>query len=636
MDKEIADVLMQESLPDDVGTLVTKCKDLLKISRNEMVKYYDQWEKNDMIYRGLKVPDEADFAAAKRKAPVKFVMPVTYAQINTFVSFFLAVLNQRDYFYELGGTGQEDERAAKVAQMLLEQNLEYNNFRYQKLKQFGTDIAKYGIGIIKHSWTRETKDVTRLVPVQQPVPQGMEPIPPKMEQQTTTATKYLGNKIVSVTPFHWFPDPRLPVTRFMEGEFCASEDEYSRNQMRIYQSQGLAAGVEYIGNVNKDMLEQRRRFGFMGDVDQVPLTGTGKQNFVILTEIQIFLNPAKTMFNGKPLDATQDKDVLYIVWIANDDRMIRLEPLTYPHGTFTYDAAQFEEDQINFINDGMADKLGPLQDVIDWLINSRITNVRKVVGNQLVVDPKGIEIQDLRDRKPVLRLKPAVQGMGVDKWIKQLPITDVTVNHLQDVEFLNGYAKQTTGITENLLGQFAAGRRSAAEAKNVNNNATARIMAIVNAVWNTALLPAGRKYLDNLRAGMDEPTIVRVIGQINALKLSDGIQHFLKITPEDLVGDYDFLIFDGTLPSQRNAQAQALQELLTLEVTNPETAFIFQYDPQALMTEILELRGIRNADRFKLDPNKAQQLLQLASTARNAMAPAKPQSGGGGGNQPGA
>lgn len=640
MEKDIADVLMKESLPDDVGELLTRLKDLIKLSRDEMVKYYDQWEVNDNIYRGIKQMDEADRAAVKRKAPVKFVMPVTYSQINTFVSFFLAVVNQRDYFYELGGTGQEDEKAAKVGQMVLEQNLEHNNFRYQKNKQFATDLAKYGVGVFKHSWTKETKTITRMVPVPVPTPVGLVPPPPEMVQQSEDVTSYLGNVITCVTPFHWFPDPRLPVTRFMEGEFCASEDEYSRSQMRTYQRSGLAAGVEWIGNVNKDMMENRRRFGFMADPDAMQLEANQKQNFVILTEVQVWLNPKETMFNNKPLDEKVDQDTLYLVWIANDSRIVRLEPLSYPHRSFTFDAAQYEEDQINFLNDGMADKLGPLQDTIDWFINSRVTNVRKVIGNQLIVDPKGVEIQDLRDRKPVIRLKAAVQGMGVDKWVKQLNLQDVTVTHLQDVEFLNGYAKQTTGITENLLGQFAAGRRSAAEAKNVNSNATARIMSIVNSVWNTAYLPMGRKLLENLRAGMDEPTIVRVIGQMNALQMADGVQSFMKVNPEDLIGDYDFLIFDGTLPSQRATTAQALQELLTLLVTKPEATFIFQYDPQALMSEILELRGVRNADRFKLTPPKAQQLLGMAQAARNAMAPQPALGAGGAGNagqpQPGA
>jgi hypothetical protein len=617
MTQEVIDALALKTQPDDVGKLLNHCKDLVKLSRDEMARYYNNWDRNDRVYRGEKIADEEDKQAAKRKAPQKFVMPVSYAQINTFVSFLLAVLNQRDYFFELGGSGVEDEKAGKVAQAVLEHNIEYNNFRHQKLKQFATDLAKYGVGVFKHTWRKEKKFVTTLQPKQIPVPIGMVAPPPEMVPVKKEVTKYLGNVVVTVSPYRFFPDPRLPLTRFNEGEFCASEDEYSRSQMAQFQRDGIAAGVEDIPNLTDDAMENRRRFSWQGSETKA-LTGSDRKPFVILTEVQVYLNPTKWTVNEKPL-GTEDYDCLYLVWVANDSRIVRLEPCDYPHQSFTYDVAQFEEDQINFINEGMADKLGPLQDVIDWLINSRITNVRKVIGNQLIVDPKGIEIQDLRDRKPVLRLKPAVQGMGVDKWIKQLPLQDVTTTHLSDVEFLNGYAKQTTGITENLLGQFATGRRSAQEAKNVNNNATARIMGIVNSVWNSALLPLGRKMLDNLRAGLDEPTVVRIFGELNSVLNREGVFRFLNVTPEMLVGNYDFLVFDGTLPSQRASTAQALQELLSVMGAKPELIPIFGYDPQLLMAEILNLRGVRNAEQYKLDPTKAGQFAQLAQVSRNAM-----------------
>lgn len=632
MTPEVKLALEQADQGSDLGQFLTRVKDLVRLSRDEMRKYYTQWDRNDRIYRGEKIADEEDRKAELRKAPGKFIMPVSYAQINTFVSFLQAVLNQRDYFFELGGTGEEDEKAGKVAQLVLEHNLEYNNFRHQKLKQFATDLGKYGVGIFKHTWRKETKIVTTLEPQPIPVPIGMVAPPPKMVTVKKPVTKYLGNIVVSVSPYRFFPDPRLPLTRFAEGEFCASEDEYSRSQMEQFQRDGIAAGVDDIPDLADDSMDDRRRFSFDANTLKT-MTGRDRKPYVILTEVQMYLNPSKVEINGKPL-APEDYDCLYLIWIANDSRIVRLEPCDYPHQSFTYDVAQFEEDQINFINDGMADKLGPLQDVIDWLINSRITNVRKVIGNQLVVDPKGIEIQDLRDRKPVLRLKPAVQGMGVDKWIKQLPLQDVTTGHLADVEFLNNYAKQTTGITENLLGQFATGRRSAQEARNVNNNATARIMAIVNAVWNSALLPLGRKMLDNLRAGMDEPMVVRVIGQINALKNADGVRQFMQVTPEQLLGNYDFLVFDGTLPSQRGANAMALQELLQVIMSGPEAAFTFGYDPQALMSEILTLRGVRNADQYKLTPTKAGQLIQLVQASRNAMGTGPATGGSGGGVQP--
>ena len=623
MTPEIVAALKMKAQPDDLNQLLTRTKELVKLSRDEMSRYYSNWDRNDRIYRGDKIPDAEDLKAELRKAPLKFVLPVSYSQINTLVAFFLAVLNQRDWFYELGGTGVEDEKPGKIAQLVLEHNLEHNNFRYQKLKQFTTDLAKYGVGIFKHTWRKEKKFVTTLVPKPVPVPVGFEAPPPEMIPQKTEVTSYLGNVLVTVSPYRFFPDPRLPLTRFNEGEFCASEDEYSRSQMAKFERDGVAAGTADIPELGDDAMENRRRFSWQGGTAAAAVTGRDRKPYVILTEVQIYLNPSKTTVNGKPL-ADEDYDCLYLLWIANDGRIVRLEPLDYPHQEFTYDVAQFEEDQINFINDGMADKIGKLQDVIDWLINSRITNVRKVIGNQLIVDPKGIEIQDLRDRKPVLRLKPAVQGMGVDKWVKQLPLQDVTTTHLQDVEFLNNYAKQTTGITENLLGQFASGRRSAQEARNVNNNATARIMAIVHSVWNSALLPLGRKMLDNLRAGMDEPQVVRVVGELNAMLNMEGVQRFLNVTPEMLVGNYDFLIFDGTLPSQRAATAQALQELLGILGAKPELVPVFGYDPQLLMAEILNLRGVRNAEQYRLTPQKAGELAQLAQPGGNAVAPGQP------------
>lgn len=625
MDDWVQKVLSQESHPMDVVQLLTRVKELVKISRDEMSRFYDDWDCNDRVYRGIKKQDEDDKMANKRKAPGKFVLPITYTQINTFVSFALSVFNQRDYFYELSGTDISDERPAKVAQGLLEQNLEYNNFRYQKLKQFLTDICKYGVGIIKHSWRKDV--VTTKQPQMVPVagPEGMEPV---MEQQMvdTPVTQYLGNYLVCVTPFRFFPDPRLPLTRFQEGEFCASEDEYSRSQFIEFQKQGLCTGVEWIPDLAQDQMVDRRHFGILNDIKPSPIM-TRQKMYVINTEVQVWINPAKTTMGGKPIDETRDELVLYVIWYANDARIIKLEPLDYPHHKFTFDVAQYEEDLINFINEGMADKLGPMQDVVDWLINSRITNVRKVISNQLIVDPSGIEIQDLRDRKPVIRLKPKVQGTGtLDRWIKQLPIADVTTGHLNDISFIKDYSQQTTGITDNLLGQFSTGRRSAQEARSVNNNAATRVLATVNAIWNSALLPLGKKMLENIRAGVDEPTIIRVIGTVNALQeMPDAVQQFLKVSPEELVGEYDFLIFDGTLPSQREAQATILQQLLETIMANPEAAMVFGYDPQLLMSAILELRGIRNADQYKLTPQKTQQLIQLVQAGRNLANGGSPQ-----------
>jgi len=118
------------------------------------------------------------------------------------------------------------------------------------------------------------------------------------------------------------------------------------------------------------------------------------------------------------------------------------------------------------------------------------------------------------------------------------------------------------------------------------------------------------------------------------------LSSYRKVNKQALLGNYDFLPFDGTLPSARQALAATLQELLQLLLAKPENSLLFQFNPILLLNEILELRGVRNPDRFRLTPDAAQQLMQLAGVARNAVS-TKPAQGGGVGpngnsNQPNA
>lgn len=615
MEQHVIEALSQQTHPQDVSTLLWRCKDLVKLSRNAMKYYYDIWDRNDEVYRGDKHLDESDKKALKKKEPTKFVLPASYAQVQTFVSFAASVLNQREFFYELEGVGSEDCEGAKIGSALLEHNLTAQNFRDQKLRQFLTHIAKYGIGVIKHSWTKEVVMQKQMVNTQVPLASGsLMDIP---EEKIVPVTKYEGNWLRVISPYHFLPDPRVPLARFQEGEYLASEDEYSGSKLREFEQQGLAVGVAYIPKLSYDALEDRRKFSFQWNVN-TPTLNINEKQFYIITEVQLKLNPAKTFIGGKPLDESRDFDCKYLVWIANDNRVIRIDPMDYPHGDFTYDVTQFEEDTDHLINLSLVELIASLQDTMDWFINARITNVRKIISNQAVVDPAAIEMQDLKNRNPIIRLKPQYAGSGVEKFYKQVDLRDVTQSHLNDVEFLHGYAKNATGLSENLLGQFASGRRSAQEAKNVSSNAVARIMLIVNNIWSSAMLPLGKKMLSNLREGLEEPVMVKMVGQSTMLSNPSGLVQFKQVSRADLAGNYDFTLMSGTLPSQRLQTADALQELLSLIMSRPEAAFVFQYDPQKLLDEILYLRGIKNVDRFKLSPDKAGQLLALVQAARNA------------------
>lgn len=652
MNETVRKILSESQEPKELMEFRQRLQDLVKMSRQSMSKYYDMWDRNDRVYRGERAVDEQDKKALKRNEPAKVFVPLTHTQVQTFVSFATMLLTQRDYFFELGGTGVEDEKPAKLAQACIQRDLEHNKFEGILLPQFLTDVARYGLGVFKTQFKRITCPYQSMQPDPKwkPVPglptQQVPPMVPVWQEKT----KYLGNAIEVVSPYRWFPDTRIPITRYRDGEFCADENEYSITELHKMEKQGLVAGVAQIPKIPDDSFNDRR----MASIDKQTnarfdptINPRDASHFTLITEVEIKINPSQTFISeGVAIDPTLDADVVVLVWIANDGRIIRIDDSGYEHNDFLHDAAQFFNDQNRLVNHGIAELLGPMQDVIDFLMNSRITNVRKVVSNFIVADPKNIVMQDLIDRNPVIRLSSTVpEGMSIDHFLKQLNVQDVTVGHINDMAVVKDFSEESTGLTDNLMGRYSEGRRSARESSNVNANAAGRAITPIKGLWEGAILPTGRKMLSNLRQGLDEEQLVRVIGLQRYLvdsqptmgpagPMEPAVRGFLPVDKSTLAGSYDFLVFEGTLPSQRMATAAALLQLGDVLIKNPQAVLALGVDPKLLMEEWLELQGVRNAARFNLTPQRLAEIIGMAGLARNQGNPPAPQGQSNGGGPP--
>lgn len=629
MRKEVIDILNQKTHPKEMEELLSRCKGLVGMSRNVMRDFYPVWDRNEAVYRGERVLDNSDRQAVKKNEPAKVYVPMTHTQIQTFVSFMVMVLTQRDYFYELSGSGPEDEKAAKLGQATIQRDLEYNKFTGILLPQFGVDVAVKGLGIFKTDWLRETVPVEQQVPDPdfQPNPNLPNQTQPPMITQYVPKTKYLGNRITVISPYRWFPDTRIPLTRYRYGEFCADEIEYSMGELKSFEEQGLVAGLKDIPRIQDTAFSDRRfdvmsRDGSNTNWDPAinsPLNPKDSSRYVLITEVQLKCNPSKTKISeNEVIDPAIDAEVVVIIWIANDGRIIRIQDSGYQHNEFLYDAAQFFNDQSRVINPGLAELIAPMQDILDWLMNSRVTNVRKVIQNQLVVDSRFINMEDLKQRNPVIRVKGTPDGLSIDQYIKQLNVQDVTLSHLTDMNVVGGMVKETTGLQENLLGQYAEGRRSAREASNVNANAAARVMLPIKGLWQGALLPLGRKLLCNLQQGLDVDQLVSVVGVQKVLADPQAVAAFIPVNKSMLVGNYDFLVFDATLPSQRMAIAAALAQAGDVLMKNPSAVLALGIDPKLIFMEWLELMGVKNAERFQLTQQRLGELVAMAGLAGNA------------------
>jgi hypothetical protein len=630
MEAKVKNELSQQKQTAFHSQLLQHCKALVDMSRSDMSKYYDRWEASDLVYRGERFADEEDKKACKTGAPSKIVIPLTYAQIQTFVSFGMGLLQQREHFFELEGTGEEDHRAAKLGEALLDQNLEANQFT-TLLYQFLLNIGRFSLGVIKHSWVRETESVWVEEEVQvsgfQPMRllgQLFNPAPrvPEMKQVKKEQVAYMGNRLESVSPFCFYPDTRFPLSKFQQGEFCGSETEMSMTQLRKGEKDGLYAGVKFIEKLSGDKYLKRQGQRF-GHYRQESTTAKGQiESTVIVTSVQLEITPSKfKLSDGTTLGSSNDPEK-WIVEYANDSRVIRAEPLGYVHNHFTYSLGQFSPDEQSLVNETIAEMVGHLQAVIDWFVNAHITNVRKHISNRLVVDPAGVMFEDIRDHKPVIRLKPGASNTGVDRYVKQLNVSDVTRGHISDVQTLMQFVYMTTAISDNSMGQVNSGRRSAREISNTASASGNRLRTVIKLIYDGCLKPLGKDLLSNLRDGLDEDTFVTVSGTefpdweaYTSFTMKDG-RTKVKVNRTNLAGNFDFKVFEGILPSDKFAQAETIENTLMALMKNPQglpiLTQVLGYDPKKLFTEVLELRGIKHPDRFKIDEVRMQEL-QLAA-----------------------
>lgn len=601
MIKNLEAELNQEIITPFHSLLLQKVKSLVEMSRGQMSEYYSQWDYHDLAYRGERRIDKEDAQALQRGEVSKMAIPLTFAQVQVFVAFLFSQYFQRPSFYQLDPTGQEDYDAAKIGEAFLTRDLNYNQFSV-KLYQWLTDLGKYGIAIFKHGWFEETTTVYKKV--EQPGLQllGFTLKQPKTITQKEQAVSFQGNKLFNISPYRFFPDTRLPISRCNEGEFIASEDEYAVIALEDLECNGEVYGVKWIPTFSKSSWDKRKTY-FAGlnpeGNDKGTVLAKDVKSTVCVTEVQIKLIPSKWELADNSKLGDETFPVMYNVWYANDARIIKAEPMGYEHGKFTYDVSQFAPDQHRLCNDGICGLVAHLQDVINWLMNTRITNVRKVISNFLVVDPSRIDIADIVNKKTVIKTKPGMGAKGIDTAIKQLQVADVTQSHIQDIQVLQGLIGLVSGVSESALGQFATGRRSASEAKNVYSATLGRLQMIARIVWDSGLAPMGMKMLSNLRAGVTEDTYVRTMGDLANMQSFNG---FVKVNGDALIGNFDLEMYDGTLASDRSDMAATLENVLTALIGNPEGIPLFNLNPNAILREIASLKGIKHMNRFNIVP----------------------------------
>lgn len=601
MNQELIDRLSEEIQDEKLESLKSMLVRNLNRSRGEMSKNYEFWDKALDTYRSLRTRDANDLRAKNKGEPEKMTVPLSYAQVNTLVTFLFLAYTQKESIFELEATGPEDYGDIREACQAILQREERQTRYHSKLVQALLDMARFKLGVLKTTWRYDSKISKRTQPALEIPFSGMGGLTMAMEppvEQEVEVVTYEGNEVEIISPYNFFYDTRQPLSKWQSGRFAADETVYHFQDLRSMEKNGSLAGTEHVTSFEMDAWNKRKEGTRLGNVaPQETKSGEAKGDFMVcLTSIQAKIVPA-----DYELSDSQEEEI-WLFHMANDQRLLSAQPLNAPHGEFTYDILALSPDQHTELSDSLSSLIDPLQEVITWLINARVAAVRQNIEGRYVVDPNFVEISDLTAGAKYIRLKKnAPYNQGVQAFISQLKTVDPTVTHMQDVQSLTQIMQMISGVNENSMGQVASGRRSATENRAANAGAASRMKLIAATVWIDGLAPQGRKMLLNCRQDLSFETYEKILGE-NAINTYD---RFHPQDPLELLGNEDYFSYDGTLSSEKNYMAQSLQELIIALASNPELAMATGFDLVAMTKEAFALRGLKNLDRFQL-PTQTQ------------------------------
>lgn len=586
--------------------VIQSVRQYMKASANKMQVFHTGWDANSYVYRGYRVTDKDDAASLREGTPPKVIVPITYAQVQTAISFILSTYTQRDNMFELRGSGPEDEKPSLSLSTDLSYQLNDQKF-VLKLYYWLLDALKQGFGVVRVEWDERYNKMR----VAKQVPDNTitntfksvfgKSVPMKTEESVEKVLSYQGNKIRNISPYAFYPDPSVTIANFQEGQFVGSEEEVALATLESSEGEVYFGTDKIPKTLSKDIFDERpRRVKGPFDQDKTtdPLLFKDQANrAVIRTEMLIRLSEkrASELWGANLGDGTEP--VIWMATVANDQKLIRFEPSGYLHGRYCYELFEFSPDHDSFFNPGLADTISELQNIVTFFLNSHIVNVKKIIANRFIVDPTKIHMEDIESGSMFIRTKGA-QG-DIRRSIDQLVTSDVTRGHVADMEVLTQLVTLITGVNENALGQYSAGRRSATEARNVNAGSAARLKMHATLAWMQGIEPLARQVLSNTRQWRTKEVYESIVG---TMALDAPFETTIYADPKKLAGGYDFVPYDATLPTDRQFQAGVLQELFTVLVQNPNTIQLLNKDPIKLLNYIAQLYNIRNMRDFDLQP----------------------------------
>ena len=569
-------------------------------SSNEMSKRYSSWRKVDQTLTAYIRLDESEEVVKSKddRKPVSIVVPYSYATLETILTYFVSAFLENPIFrYE--GSGPEDMIGAILLEKVIEQHTA--NFKAAlNLHTMYRDSLSYGMGVVTPTWDKRWgwKTVVQDSGFMSALfNRFMNTGKIRAREETIL---FEGNRLKNVDPYMFLPDPNVPIHDVQQGEFVGWIE--STNYVKLLELEKndpeAIFNVKYlkdIGQGGRSQFNKSKSESGRGTKFGAGTTTSGNTTTPIDVIWMYWTMIPRDQKMGK-----SEYPEKWLLGLAADKYIICAKPLGLNHNMYPVAVCAPDFDGYSSTPVSRLELMYGMQEGLDWLFNSHIANVRKAINDMLIVDPSLINMADLEDPKPgkLIRMRRAAWGRGVQNAVMQLPVQDITRQHITDASTIVEFMQRTSAATDSLSGMVRKGgeRVTASESQGTRTSALSRLTKAAKIASLQAMQDIGYMFASHTQQLMTKEVWVKATGTWQDVLRQEYGANSKLVSPYDIAVDYDIIVKDGSI--QGGEYSESWVEMFRILSQQPQ---LYQsFDMVRVFKHIARMMGAKDVNEFAM------------------------------------
>lgn len=608
---------------DKSGVIAKYVQERIKRWDSDLSEKRKDWERYYRTWQCKSSPQ--DKTRASELSQIK--MPNTKLAIDTAYDQLQEMTFARSPFFEIRGREEADKVPAKMLEAYMEYLFNKQGFitEYGKMSRERL-ILGTSIGIVDVEQQKRHHETIEKVPraptpiteemqydemgnmMMEELPSDSFTEPEVIQELRVEETTISVPKARHISIFDFYIDPTATCIEDAEG--VGIRYFKSVHALRKLEDEGIIGNVEQVEDVASGDIgdERRSRLADMGIS-----VSSSDANRVELYEYWGWIDEdtlKEANFNGQIEHGGAEVRAI----CAYDATLLII---ANPHVTKRRPFVRMVYQEIpgEFFGLGIAEAVDSAQRAIDSTVRARIDS--KAFTNFPMFGMDVTKIVSQQDKK-IYPGKIWYTKGPVQESIQQLPTRDTSAGSQADVSEYGQYVQEGSGISK-LLGGLPVkrGEQSATEASILNSQSSVRLKSVAREDEYKTVTEILRWYYHIILQYLDVPEIIKVRGM-------EGTEILAQISPESVVGDYDF-IPNGTTEIAQRAEVERMFQILQMAMGSPIGGQMINI--QYLVTKIFQRLFPHASDEDKLfRPAPAQQnaIRNAGQMPRTGSAPKPP------------